>query len=173
MHSLKSAITSGNSIQDTFCSPSRATEAIICKILVKQQTFHQKNTILTTTLTRRTKRDVVDSDVSKIGNAVVKRVISVECGLHFEIFTGLLTVRGMVDSTGYYRRWPYVFKKIMEIGLISIQVLYLSKHASFLHCFSRISLNWPSLRDVKGSIEAGRCDFYARVATFWFIENSW
>ena len=68
-----------------------------------------------------------------------------------------------------YRRRPYVFKKIMEIGLISIQVLYLSKHASFLHCFSRISLNWPYLRDVKGSIEAGRCDFYARVATFWFI----
>ena len=102
MHSLKSAITSGNSIQDSFCSPSRATEAIICKILVRQETFHQKTTTLTTTLTRRTKRDVVDSDVSKIGNAVVKRVISVECGLHFEIFTGLLTVRGIVDSTGIY-----------------------------------------------------------------------
>ena len=67
---------------------------------MRQETFHQKTTTLTTTLTRRTERDVVDSDVSKIGNAVLERVISVECGLCFEIFTGLLTVRGIVDSTG-------------------------------------------------------------------------
>ena len=70
------------------------------KFLGGKKLFTQKNTTLITTMTRRTKCNVADSNVSKIGNAVVERAISVECGLYFEIFTGLLTVRGIVDSTG-------------------------------------------------------------------------
>lgn len=42
-----------------------------------------------------------------------------------------------------------------------------------LNCTSKMSPNWPYLRNVEGSIEAGWFLLHGRAATFWLIENSW
>ena len=60
----------------------------------------------------------------------------------------------------------------MEIALIPIQVLHLSQYTSNLQCSSKMSPNWPYLRSVEGSIEAGWFCVHGRAATFFLIRNS-